>query len=1347
MKKSIVLTLSLFLLLPFVIYGQSTYSWEDGGTILGYYGNLSDPQNVGSTNGVNPYDGSAMLSVSEAPLSGTPQAFVAWVTDLSAGDEVTACFYGYDDTPGSSPSLRIWGSWSANDDIDSYQGSADGNTDYTDGSGWSQVCHTFSTSQENWSSGEALVVQARLYSGSEDPTVYFIDLISVDAPETAMVNFPGAGVGGANAGDDQFVSPGDLVTLDGSASQGDIVLYLWQQTAGTSVSLSGAETSIATFTAPEEVGALTFDLTVYYDSGEFDTDDVSVNVVSEMTIAEARSAGVGIGTIIEGVVISPNFQSGNSEYTIQDETAGLVVFGPGFDMGVNYGDLVRVSGVTDEYNGKFELVISSVDNVENFGPGAIPDVQVITVAQLSSNGEEYESELIMIEDVTVVSGEWPAEGDFANLTIVDDGATTATMRIDNDTDIDGSPEPVWPANVTGVGSQYDYDPPYDEFYQLIPRFVSDFQATDGNQIPHADAGEDQAVDQGVLVTLDGSNSSDADGTIVGYIWEQVEGTQVDLSDYEEPIITFTAPNENATLLFKLTVYDNLGAVGIDYVSVVVISGEISIFDIQYTTDAGDGTYPSPMDGADVAVVGIVTAKGFYSSGNSNRFFISDPEGGPWHGIYIFNYDAEVEIGDEVAVSGSVTEFYGFTEISFTTVTILSSDNQVPEPIAITTGELASAASAEEYEGCLVKIESAVVTQLPNSYGEWYVDDGSGECQIDNGIFDYSPTEIGEEIASIVGAVDYSYDAYAINPRNAGDIGGGTGGEVSIYDIQYTTEQGDYCYETPMTGQVVTTSGIVTHVHSVESPNFFLQDPNGDTWSGIYVFDTSVVPSIGDELEITATVNEYYSFTQLTDVTVATTISSGNTISPATVTANVIGIACSESGEMYESMLVSYSNVTFESVDEYGNWTITDGTGTAMIDDYYFDGDWPTISEGDFFESVSGVVGYSYSEFKLYPRNENDFNTGSGESSVDVDYQSGWNMVGISMNVESTVYTDVYTEAVAGTMYGFNETYTSETEFNPGDGYWLYFDSEGTQSITGQSINTLVVPLSAGWNLISGPSESVNISNAIDPDDIIVPGTLYGFNGTYVSTSDLQPGSGYWLNASSAGEVIFSTSEVAAKETNSINSLVDASLLTINGLPLYFGIDISDEDLMMFSMPPLPPSNSLNGENRFFDVRFGNDRKILSGDSQVRVTGAEDNLSLYWSIKTDEDWDLVDEFGNKTSLKGTGETILDNFSNRFLLQKRELIPETFTLCQNFPNPFNPVTSINYAIPEERFVTVSVYNVMGQKIVDLVNELNTAGYHYATWNSTDIHGYPVSSGVYIYTITAGDYHAVKKMILMK
>ena len=64
------------------------------GTILGSYGNLANVENVGETDGVVPYDGDYMLTVSESPIDGTPQAFIAWVTDISEGDQITACFYG-----------------------------------------------------------------------------------------------------------------------------------------------------------------------------------------------------------------------------------------------------------------------------------------------------------------------------------------------------------------------------------------------------------------------------------------------------------------------------------------------------------------------------------------------------------------------------------------------------------------------------------------------------------------------------------------------------------------------------------------------------------------------------------------------------------------------------------------------------------------------------------------------------------------------------------------------------------------------------------------------------------------------------------------------------------------------------------------------------------------------------------------------------------------------------------------------------------------------------------------------------------------------------------------------------
>ena len=192
----------------------------------------------------------------------------------------------------------------------------------------------------------------------------------------------------------------------------------------------------------------------------------------------------------------------------------------------------------------------------------------------------------------------------------------------------------------------------------------------------------------------------------------------------------------------------------------------TIYDIQYTTDPGtDGTYPSPLVDQEVTVTGIVTANNYYSSGNANRFFISDPVGGAWHGVFVFNFDATPNIGDEVEVTGTVSEYYGFTELGNVTVSILGEGNPVPDAAPVSTGDLAS---GEAYEGVLTRLSNVTVTQLPDNYGQWYVDDGSGECQIDDAIFSYSPV-IGQTFGSITGAVDYSYDEYGLNPRSESDL--------------------------------------------------------------------------------------------------------------------------------------------------------------------------------------------------------------------------------------------------------------------------------------------------------------------------------------------------------------------------------------------------------------------------------------------------------------------------------------------------------------------------------------------------------------------------------------------------
>ena len=93
------------------------------------------------------------------------------------------------------------------------------------------------------------------------------------------------------------------------------------------------------------------------------------------------------------------------------------------------------------------------------------------------------------------------------------------------------------------------------------------------------------------------------------------------------------------------------------------------------------------------------------------------------------------------------------------------------------------------------------------------------------------------------------------------------------------------------------------------------------------------------------------------------------------------------------------------------------------------------------------------------------------------------------------------------------------------------------------------------------------------------------------------------------------------------------------------------------------------------------------------------------------------------------------------------PLTFELYHNFPNPFNPTTTIKYDLPKTGNVILKIYNVIGQEIVKLVNETQTAGKKSIVWNGRDKFGKQLSSGVYIYRLEAGDYIKSRKMVLLK
>jgi flagellar hook assembly protein FlgD len=93
------------------------------------------------------------------------------------------------------------------------------------------------------------------------------------------------------------------------------------------------------------------------------------------------------------------------------------------------------------------------------------------------------------------------------------------------------------------------------------------------------------------------------------------------------------------------------------------------------------------------------------------------------------------------------------------------------------------------------------------------------------------------------------------------------------------------------------------------------------------------------------------------------------------------------------------------------------------------------------------------------------------------------------------------------------------------------------------------------------------------------------------------------------------------------------------------------------------------------------------------------------------------------------------------------PAVTQLQGNYPNPFNPETTISFSLKESQFVNIDIYNILGQRVKTLVaNEMNK-GTHSLIWNGTDNGGRNVASGIYFYKMQAGKYSSTKKMILMK
>lgn len=285
-----------------------------------------------------------------------------------------------------------------------------------------------------------------------------------------------------------------------------------------------------------------------------------------------------------------------------------------------------------------------------------------------------------------------------------------------------------------------------------------------------------------------------------------------------------------------------------------------------------------------------------------------------------------------------------------------------------------------------------------------------------------------------GVTDIIVDSVAISSSTPP-----VGTPVTINQIQNTTTPP---FDSPYMGQLVETSGIVT---ATQFNGYYIQDGNG-AYNGVFVLDYVNDPTIGDNITITGTVDEFFNYTTIENPSAYTVNSSGNTL-PTAITLTTLAV----NDEQYEGVLVKVMGATCTAdtaTNGNGEWTINDGSGALIVDNkmFSFNAIVSTIY------NVTGVVDFSFSNFKLLPRDVNDVQISTSINEfenvkVAVYPNPVQNFINFDLNINnySVRIVDITGKTVSNSVSTSNKHKVNTTNFN--NGIYFYTISNNGNTIT------------------------------------------------------------------------------------------------------------------------------------------------------------------------------------------------------------------------------------------------------------------------------------------------------------
>lgn len=593
-------------------------------------------------------------------------------------------------------------------------------------------------------------------------------------------------------------------------------------------------------------------------------------------------------------------------------------------------------------------------------------------------------------------------------------------------------------------------------------------------------------------------------------------------------------------------------------------------------------------------------------------------------------------------------------------------------------------------------------------------------------------------------------------------------------------------------------------------SFYMENPGGGPFSGIMAYNPTqqgfpeLIP--GDSILCTALVSEYVwddPFVVMTELFIVPESFEYRMYGMPQPDPEILTAAVLDStgggdslGEQWEGVFCKVFDLTVDTVINYSTtsvWHCHDSTGTVIVreaSDSIPNSFRPDV--GTHFDFVQGVIYHRFGAYHLQPRYMRDIQLQAGAPLVSSYHIPPFPILNDLVTFYANVVDDsgvdevrLYYRINLGTWINVpmvdqgNNIYSFSLP-SPVVGWNVDYYVEATDDSANVTKDPPEAPFSFYQYTVQLPQEMTIAEARVDNDGDFVPDLLDSaviVTGVAISPNFSQDQTDFFMQSGSAGiDVFFDSTQINVNIGDSI---------TANGIVSQYNgktqVRIYRSDRLSFHVPGTVPQplvvscgdiDDIDGEqyegilikvNNVEILEYPDVWPQLGYSATMTITDGIDSTWLRIDRSTDIDGQPQQSLrANITGVLGQYDTsppylayyqLMPRMYDDFVwnptgtVSDRTDMPDHYSLSPNYPNPFNPGTNFHFTMKKEGRVTITVYNLLGQKTIDLVDGEFAAGTHTIYWDGLDQNGKAVTSGIYFYRMKTADFEQSRKMVVLK